>query len=120
MKPKRPSKWPSLSIGILSAWLAAGERGHATGYGGPSEYLDEGGRQIDAAPEFYWEIEVKRLAREFRPAEPPAMPAGVFPPTFARFEEDKEGRGRPGNLTTNRDTADFDAALKEGRLKPAD
>jgi tetratricopeptide (TPR) repeat protein len=120
MKPKRRSRWPSLSIGILSVWLAAGERGHATGYGGPTEYLDQGGRQVDAAPEFYWEIEVKRLARDFRPAEPPKIAAGVFPPQFATFEEDKEGRARPGGLTRNSDTADFETALKEGRLKPAD
>ncbi len=123
MKPKRRSKSPWLSIGILSAWLATGQRGDATGYDGPQEYLDQGGRQIDAAPEFYWEIEVKRLARDFRPADAPKIPAGVFPPQTPAIgveHEDNQPPQKPIELTTNRDTADFEAALKEGRLHPPD
>ena len=32
-------------------------------------YLTQGGKNVDASPEFYWELEVKRLAREFHPVE---------------------------------------------------
>src|SRR6266516_618086 len=32
----------------------------ATGYYGPMVYLDNGGKSVDASPEFYWELEVKR------------------------------------------------------------
>src|SRR3954453_10584760 len=41
----------------------------ATGYFGPSVYLDEGGRRVTGSPEFYWGMEVKRLARDFHPTE---------------------------------------------------
>ncbi len=69
----------------------------ATGYYGPMFYLDQGGANVAASPEFYWELEVKRLAREFHP------PEKLFeaPPTFVA------------------DETDFAAALREGKIKPA-
>src|ERR1700745_1031956 len=42
---------------------------HATGYYGPDVYLDEGGKNVDGSPEFYWGLEVRRLAKEFHPTE---------------------------------------------------
>ncbi|PYK55530.1 MAG: hypothetical protein DME48_04360, partial [Verrucomicrobia bacterium] len=42
---------------------------HATGYYGPDFYLDAGGKNVDGSPEFYWGLEVRRLAKEFRPTE---------------------------------------------------
>lgn len=124
MKPKRRSKSPWLSIGILSVWLTTGQRGGATGdYGGPGAYLEKGGRQLDQAPQFFWEMEVKRLSRGYRPAEAPAISPAVFPPPTP--EGHAEGEEEPSvvhsrNLTGERDRADFAAALKEGRLKPPD
>ncbi|HEV7404932.1 MAG TPA: hypothetical protein VGO11_18460, partial [Chthoniobacteraceae bacterium] len=123
MKPKRRLRSLWLSIGILSV-LAAGERGEATGgYGGPGAYLEKGGHRVDEAPEFYWDVEVKRLARSFRPADAPAISPAVFPPQLP--EGHAEGEEEPSvvrsrNLTGERDRADFAAALKEGRLKPPD
>ncbi len=69
----------------------------ATGYYGPMFYLDEGGANVAASPEFYWELEVKRLAREFHP------PEKLF----------------QAPLTFVADEKDFAAALREGRIKPA-
>lgn len=123
MKPRPRSRPPWLSLGILSLWLVSGERGDATGYGGPQEYLDEGGKQIESTPEFYWDIEVKRLARDFRPAEAPKIPAGVFPPQVSgepTGEAEDQFKARPHKLTSNADVDEFEAALKAGRLKPAD
>jgi len=57
-------------IGLLILTLTCcADSAHATGYFGPAVYLDEGGKNVDASPEFYWELEVKRLAREFHRAE---------------------------------------------------
>ncbi|MGZ5020194.1 MAG: hypothetical protein ACXWAV_07175, partial [Chthoniobacterales bacterium] len=41
----------------------------ATGYYGPSVYLNDGGRRVAASPEFYWDLEVKRLSSNFHPKE---------------------------------------------------
>jgi hypothetical protein len=42
---------------------------HATGYFEPQVYLDQGGKNVDGSPEFYWGLEVRRIAKEFHPAE---------------------------------------------------
>jgi hypothetical protein len=52
---------------IVTAFWAAHVR--ATGYYGPDQYLDRGGANVDASPEFYWDLETKRLSRAFHPAE---------------------------------------------------
>ena len=38
---------------------------HATGYFGPSIYLDDGGKKVEGSPEFYWGLEVRRISRDF-------------------------------------------------------
>jgi hypothetical protein len=42
---------------------------HATGYFGPSIYLDDGGKKVEGSPEFYWGLEVRRISRDFHPPE---------------------------------------------------
>jgi len=37
----------------------------ATGFYGPVQYLDNGGRNVDLSPEFFWELEIKRLSGRF-------------------------------------------------------
>jgi hypothetical protein len=69
----------------------------ATGFYGPSDYLEQGGRSVMGTPEFYWDLEVKRLAKEFHPTEKLVVGAAGK----ARSEE-------------------YEAALKAGEFKPAD
>ena len=54
-----------IALLILTFTCCAGGA-RATGYFGPAVYLDQGGKNVDASPEFYWELEVKRLARAVR------------------------------------------------------
>jgi hypothetical protein len=87
----------------------------ATGYFEPRQYLDDGGKKVDGSPQFYWELEVKRLAKDFKPSEK----------RVAREKAKKEGdtdttETTPGDITAEADLNDFALALKEGRLKPSD
>jgi hypothetical protein len=87
---------------------------HATGYYGPDVYLDEGGKNVDGSPEFYWGLEVRRIAREFHPPEKLVVSDKQKP----KGDEETDNRGSQD--TADADVKDFEAALKEGRIKPAD
>src|SRR5258708_19733550 len=50
-------------------WAASIQHANATGFYGPQVYLDDGGANLTRSPEFYWDVEVKRLARSFKPPE---------------------------------------------------
>ena len=86
----------------------------ATGFFGPTVYLDEGGRNVDASPEFYWELEVKRLAREFHPVEK------LVRPTNKETQADEDPRAIRNQDTAEADLKDFADALQAGEIKPAD
>src|ERR1700737_3081846 len=86
----------------------------ATGYFGPNVYLGEGGKNVDASPEFYWELEVKRLAREFRPTEKLVLPKKE------ETQVDADPRTIRSQDTAEADLKDFADALKAGQIKPAD
>ena len=88
---------------------------HATGYFGPNVYLDDGGKNVDGSPEFYWDLEVRRLAKEFHPAEK-LLVSEKQAPTPDTDERDTRGNQDTGDA----DLKDFDAALQEGRIKPPD
>ena len=98
----------------------APHRCFATGFYGPVVYLDEGGRRVTESPAFYWELEVKRLARDFHPTEK----LFVYPPAEPASGEDTNSLGSRmetlGDLTAEVDHKDFEAALHEGRIKPPD
>src|ERR1041385_3717669 len=68
-------------------------------------YLDQGGRNVDASPEFYWDLELKRIAREFRAPEKLLKRSST-----TNFDE----------LTANADANDVEDALKNGAIKPPD
>ncbi|HXX40981.1 MAG TPA: tetratricopeptide repeat protein [Chthoniobacterales bacterium] len=88
---------------------------NATGYYGPTLYLDNGGEKVDASPEFYWGLEVRRLAREFHPNEKLITTKNPRPPA------DDGKMPNPGiQDTIDADLGDFEDALKEGRIKPPD
>ena len=86
----------------------------ATGFYGPTVYLDQGGKNVDASPEFYWELEVKRLAREFRPAEK------LVVPKKKETQADEDARAIRSQDTAEADLKDFADALQAGEIKPAD
>ena len=103
-------------IGAAVLILLPGADARATGYYGPTEFLSGGGHNLNASPEFYWELEVKRLAGGFHPPE-------------KLFQEIRMGRRTDGSQltdgalddqTTDVDAQDFVAALAEGSIKPAD
>jgi hypothetical protein len=102
-----------IALIILAATSCVGDV-RATGFFGPNIYLDEGGKNVDASPEFYWELEVKRLAREFRPTEKLVLPKREE----RRVEED--ARAIRSQDTAEADLNDFTDALKAGQIKPAD
>src|SRR5437870_12442751 len=87
---------------------------HATGYFGPTVYLDEGGKNVDASPEFYWELEVKRLAREFQPVEKLVRPAKK------QTQADEDPRAIRSQDTAEADLNDFADALQAGEITRAD
>ena len=88
----------------------------ATGYFGPSEYLAQGWKNMVLAPEFYWELEVKRLASAYLPDE-----KFLTASTEARDAWGSEERlASLGVLTASADSADFAAALKSGAIVPPD
>src|SRR5437764_11516269 len=98
---------------ILTLTCCAGSA-HATGYFGPAVYLDQGGKNVDASPEFYWELEVKRLAREFHPVEKLVRPTKKEPQTG------EDARATRNQDTTEADVKDFADALRAGEIKPPD
>ena len=90
---------------------------HATGDFESPTLLSDGGRQVIGTPEFFWELECKRIALEFVPDE-----KRLVPPDPIRADPDDEvvPSDRRGNLTSAMDLADFKAALQDRSLKPAD
>src|SRR5436190_20971723 len=101
-----------LFITAISAIAIA--RAGATGYSGPMVYLDEGGKNVDASPEFYWELEVKRLSREFHPAEK------LVVPKKKGTQADEDIRAIRNQDTAEADLKDFADALQAGEIKPPD
>jgi hypothetical protein len=89
---------------------------HATGYYGPDFYLDEGGKNVDGSPEFYWGLEARRLAKEFHPPEKRVVSEKVE----QKSDEETSDNSNLSQATEDADLKDFDAALKEGRIKPPD
>ena len=86
----------------------------ATGFFGPTVYLAEGGKNVDASPEFYWELEVKRLAREFHAVEK------LVRPTNKETQADEDPRAIRSQNTTDADLKDFADALQGGKINPSD
>ena len=106
-----------LSLFLLSALISTSARG--TGYYGPSVYLNEGGRLIDASPEFYWELEVKRLSRAFHAPEKFVVTPGRE--SSAENVDDPQARLKPFlDVTAAADEKDFAAALSDGEIQPPD
>jgi hypothetical protein len=123
-RPARPLIAATQTRVVWLALITAAtvQYGGATGFYGPELYLDNGGRNLVQSPEFYWDLEVTRLAKAFKPAEK------RIPLHYA--EEDSANQGEQTNkeirdeigakMTADADTLDFSMALNEGRIKPPD
>ncbi len=109
------SRFTKLSVAVGATLCFLG-RLHATGYYGPDFYLDQGGKNVDGSPEFYWGLEVRRLAKEFHPVEKRV----VSEKAEQKSDEDASDNSNLSQATEDADLKDFDAALKEGRIKPPD
>src|SRR6266436_1007296 len=86
----------------------------ATGYYGPMVYLDDGGKNVHASPEFYWELEIKRLDAQFHPMEKRVAPS------VPRSQMDEEQQNFRAQFTADVDLKDYADAFKENRIKPPD
>src|SRR5947207_13071115 len=102
-----------ISWAIVAATFCVDDA-RAIGYFGPTVYLDEGGKNVDASPEFYWELEVKRLAREFHRAEK------LVVPKRKETQADEDPRAIRSQDTAEADLKDFADALQAREVKPAD
>ena len=103
-------------VSLLFLAAACG-RAYATGDFESPTILANGGRQVTGTPEFFWELECKRIALEFVPAEKRVVPPEPAPAKPGEEELPVDSRGI---FTSSMDLADFTAALKEGSIKPAD
>jgi hypothetical protein len=79
-------------------------------------YLDEGGKNVDGSPEFYWGLEVRRLAKDFHPTEKRV----ISEKAEQKSDEETSDNSNLSQATEDADLKDFDAALQEGRIKPPD
>src|SRR5215471_9892479 len=91
---------------------------HATGYYGPNIYLDDGGKRVGGSPEFYWGLEVQRISRDFHPLEKLVISREAAQKN--EEEEPEERTKKTSDNTTETDLKDFDSAVQEARIKPAD
>jgi hypothetical protein len=102
-----------LCFWILSVF-ARPSSGFATGFLGPIQYLDNGGRNIGLSPEFFWELEVKRLSARFHPPEKLLL---------VRIDESKgenNMQNPKSSATAEADAKDFDQAVQQGQIRPPD
>ena len=113
---------PTTTVIVMFILAGALHNSRATGFYGPQLYLDNGGRNLVQSPEFYWDLEVTRLAKNFKPAEK-RIPLRYAAEDSANQGEQTTKEIRDGigaKMTAEADTLDFAMALKEGRIKPPD
>ena len=106
-----------LTRSVVLAICVAGVAHHAfsTGDWMPRTVLDEGGKRVLETPEFFWELECRRIAQEFTPVE--KRIAATVPEDPNAVDG---GRGVQTEFTTRIDKEEFAAAIKAGEVKVAD
>jgi hypothetical protein len=109
-----PTLIPKQRLGLAFIAIATVSDCQATGFYGPRVYLDQGGKNVNASPEFYWELEAKRLAKGFAPGEKLI----TAPASNMQAETEDAADDSRSLMTTDVDVKDFAAALQEGRIKP--
>jgi tetratricopeptide (TPR) repeat protein len=71
----------------------------------------------DMSPEFYWELELKRMAKAFTPPEKRVLPPE---PKLEPGDQAPAAAALSQSLTDKTDEAEFADAIKAGRIKVAD
>ncbi len=105
--------WKSFaSLALVTAILSRPALG--TGDFLSDRWLGSGGLAAEMSPEFFWELELRRMAREFSAPEKRIAPET---PTDEPAEGELPVRTK---FTEQGDVKDFDNALKSGRIKPSD
>jgi hypothetical protein len=115
-------KWKNLAclaarVLLLGVSAGAAHSSFATGFSGPRQFLDDGGKKVDGSPQFFWELEVKRLARDFKPTEKRVLATTEREPADKSEAPPQLSRS---DITAEADVKDFALAIKEGQLKPVD
>lgn len=102
-------------VPCLVTWMVVGvvtNSAFATGGWVPDRWLDEGGKRLRGSPEFYWDLELTRLAQEYA--------AKDLPFHLKTSRPDAEGEVDRKAATAKTDIDDFEDALKTQRLQTAD
>jgi hypothetical protein len=120
---RRWKNLPTLSARIFfvaAITIITASRTSGTGFYGLNNYLDQGGKNVDGSPEFYWELEVKRLAKDFKPPEKPVVRAAASTASPGETPVEPSAGDAFAKETADADVADFKQAMKEQRIKPPD
>lgn len=103
------------SVGLAICVAGIAHQAFSTGDWMPRTVLDEGSKRVLETPEFFWELECKRIAQEFTPVEKRIVATVPEDPNAT-----DEGRGVQTEFTTRIDKEEFAAAIKAGEVKVAD
>jgi hypothetical protein len=95
-------------LNFIFVLLASATMTLGTGFDDPGRWLSYGEKKALQAPEFFFELELKRLAAELHPGFKSMLP------------EKENEEPSYGVQTTKADLADFLAALEKGEVKPPD
>lgn len=108
-------------VAVPSVW--------ATGIFAPNRWLEFGGIAASVAPEFMWDVELRRIARPFTPPEKLVLPdqdwfyppaEGAKPVLAADEPKPAPEEKQSDFLARLMDHRDFAEALKQGKVKAID
>jgi hypothetical protein len=105
----------SPSVAIWFALLILPRSARACGPWLPERLLSQGGSSIEEAPEFFFELETKELAKKY-----PVPFQTVRPPSEPNVEDHTQTDTLYSKQTAEADENDFSAAIKAGEIKPPD
>src|SRR3954468_24776075 len=103
----------SRSVGLAILCAGIWSKSFGTGNWMPRTVLQDNAKQVLGTPEFFWELECKRIAQEFTPPEKRIASPPL--PDVAAENADVLSREQ---FTSKVDNEEFAAAVKAGEVKP--